>query len=134
MNDRPFILGGLIVFVVFVTIPVWRSLATPKVTLAAPQLAVPARETQCVAPVSYMRTSHMQLLQEWRDDVVRRQQRQYVAFNGRTYQKDLTRTCLSRCHGSRKEFCDRCHEYNGVTAPDCWNCHSDALRAAGGTR
>jgi hypothetical protein len=26
------------------------------------------------------------------------------------------------CHTSKKEFCDRCHDYTSVT-PYCWDCH-----------
>ena len=129
MRDRPFIVGGLVAFLVFVTIPVWRSLATTKATLAAPQIKSPGEEKQCVAPVSYMRASHMQLLDDWREDVVRTGQRKYVAYNGKVYDKSLTETCLG-CHGSRQEFCDRCHNYSGVSSLNCWNCHSDAPQLA----
>lgn len=125
MKDRPFIVAGLAVFLVFVTAPVWRSLATPRITLAAPQIKSPVQEKLCVAPVSYMRTSHMQLLDEWRESVVRTGQRKYVAYNGKVYEKSLTQTCLG-CHGSQKEFCERCHSYSGVSTLTCWNCHSDA--------
>jgi predicted heme/steroid binding protein len=130
VRDRPFIVGGLVVFLVFVTTPVWRGLATAKATLAAPQIKFPAHEKQCVAPVSYMRASHMQLLDEWRDSVVRTGQRRYVAYNGKVYEKSLTQTCLSACHGSRQEFCDRCHNYSLVSALNCWNCHSDGSQIA----
>jgi len=130
MNDRPFILGGLIVFIVFVTVPIWRGITAKQVVLAAPAIKLPAQEKQCVAPVSYMRTSHMQLLAEWRDSVVRTGQRQYVAYNGKVYEKSLTQTCLSACHGGRQEFCDRCHSYSGVSTLNCWKCHSDAPQVA----
>ena len=129
MNDRPFIVFGLIVFVAFVTTPIWRGLATRNVALAALEIKLPAQEKQCVAPVNYMRASHMRLLEQWRSDVVRGQQRQYLAYNGRVYDKSLTRTCL-RCHGSRQEFCDRCHNYGGVATLSCWQCHNDTPSAA----
>ena len=132
MNDRPFIIVGLIVFVAFVTTPIWRGLAAKDVALAAPEIKLPPREKQCVAPVNYMRTSHMRLLEHWRNDVVRGQDRQYVAFNGNVYDKSLTRTCLG-CHGSRQEFCDRCHNYNGIAAVNCWECHNDAPLAGRNT-
>jgi len=130
MNDRPFIVSGLLVFVVFVTTPIWRGVAAKQVALAPLELKLPAQEKHCVAPLSYMRTSHMQLLDQWRTAVVRSQQRQYTAYDGKVYEMDLTRTCLSGCHGSRQEFCDRCHSYNGAAALTCWNCHSDALQTA----
>ena len=130
MKDKPFILGGLVVFVVFVTTPIWRGIATRKIALAAPEIKLPVQGKQCVAPVSYMRTSHMRLLDEWREGVVRTEQRKYIAYNGKVYEKSLTKTCLSACHGSRQEFCDRCHSYSGVSALNCWKCHSDAPQVA----
>lgn len=130
MNDRPFILGGLIIFVVFVTAPIWHGVATRKIALAAPEIKLPVRERECVAPVGYMRTSHMQLLDDWREEVVRTGQRKYVAYNRKVYEKNLTQTCLSACHGSRQEFCDRCHNYNGVSTLSCWKCHSDTPQVA----
>jgi len=126
MNDRPFIVAGLIVFVAIVTTPLWRGVTARNVVLAAPEIKLPAHEKQCVAPLNYMRASHMQLLEQWRDDVVRQQQPRYAAYNGRVYEKSLSKTCLSQCHGSRQEFCDRCHNYNGVAALNCWECHNDA--------
>lgn len=130
MNDRPFIIVGLIVFIAFVTTPIWHGIATRNVALAAPQIKLPTQEKQCVAPTGYMRASHMQLLEQWRSDVVRGQERQDVAHNGKVYDKSLTRTCLG-CHRSRQEFCDRCHTYNGVAAIDCWECHNDATSSTG---
>jgi hypothetical protein len=74
-------------------------------------------------PVEYMRTSHMDLLIDWRDRVVRENVRTWSAPDGRTHPIGLTGTCL-RCHASKAEFCDRCHTYAGV-APSCWDCHVD---------
>jgi len=129
VNDRPYIVTGLIVFIVFVTTPIWHGLAARNAAFSAPEIKLPKTEKQCVAPASYMRASHMQLLDIWREDVVDGQKRQYVAYNSKVYDKSLTRTCLG-CHGSRKEFCDRCHNYNGVAALNCWDCHNDASAAA----
>ncbi|MGA3054048.1 MAG: sulfate reduction electron transfer complex DsrMKJOP subunit DsrJ [Candidatus Korobacteraceae bacterium] len=126
MNDRPLIVGGLLLFVVFVTSPIWHGVATRKLALAPLEIKLPSQEKNCVAPASYMRTSHMQLLEQWRSDVVRRQQRQYTAYDGKVYEKNLTQTCLSQCHASHADFCDKCHRYAGVAALNCWNCHSDA--------
>ena len=68
-----------------------------------------------------MRTDHMTLLTRWRDEVVRDDDRIYVAGDGRRYYKSLTGTCMS-CHSDKERFCDRCHDYAG-TAPYCWDCH-----------
>ncbi len=130
MRDRPYIVAGVALFVAFVTLPIWHGVAARKTALTRPEIRLPSQARECVAPVSYMRTSHMQLLQQWQRDVVRGQRRQYVAYNGKTYDKSLTGTCLTQCHGSREEFCVRCHNYSGVPALDCWQCHSDATPAA----
>ena len=123
MRDRSLILLGLLGFVWLFTFPVWRARA--KFSPAAPELKLPAAEKQCVAPTAYMRDSHMQLLVDWREDVVRNNHRQFTAFNGKVYDKSLTRTCLSQCHTNKGEFCDRCHSYAGVSGPYCWDCHID---------
>lgn len=121
MRDRLWIVAGLALFAGAVTAPFWTAHAASGNLAKLPHLTLPANRKECVAPVSYMRASHMQLLLSWREDVVRRGQRQYVAFNGKVYDKSLTRTCLG-CH-DKAEFCDRCHTYAGVSAPYCWNCH-----------
>jgi len=82
---------------------------------------MPANAKECVAPAATMRSQHMQMLVSWREDVVRRNDRRYIAVDGKVYDKSLTRTCLG-CH-NKEQFCDRCHAYAGVSGPDCWNCH-----------
>jgi hypothetical protein len=127
MRDRIWIYAGLAVFVAVVTVPFWTShtaaRTAPKDLGKVPDLILPANEKQCVAPAATMRAEHMRLLVRWREDVVRRDDRRYVAFNGKVYEKSLTKTCLG-CH-SKKQFCDSCHSYAGVSKPDCWNCHSE---------
>ena len=122
MRDRIWIVAGLAVFVVLITAPFWRARRGVGNLTKLPVLTLPANQTQCVAPVSYMRAAHMQLLLRWRKDVVRYGQRRYVAFNGKVYQRSLTGTCLG-CH-NKEQFCDRCHAYVGVSGPYCWNCHN----------
>ena len=129
MRDRGIIIGGLAVFLVLITFPVWYNLATGT-TSKAPEVKRPAEEKTCVAPTAYMRTSHMDLLTTWRDQVVRQQVRAFTAFDGRTYTMALTQTCM-KCHASKADFCDRCHEYTGVT-PYCWDCHIDPKLTQGG--
>ncbi len=137
MNDRPVIVAGLAVFLVLATFPVWYNVAAGT-SPAAPALARPSptgvavvrsREgrpndvaaTSCVAPREYMRASHMTLLTRWRDDVVRRGDRRYVAYDGHRYEKNLTTTGLT-CHDDKAKFCDRCHDAAGVS-PTCTDCH-----------
>jgi hypothetical protein len=122
MRDRGLIIGGLTVFLALITFPFWYNLATAT-TSRGPEPVLPATEKNCVAPVEYMRTSHMDLLVTWREQVVRSNVRSYQAFDGKTYNMSLTKTCM-QCHTSKADFCDRCHNYAGVT-PNCWDCHID---------
>jgi [DsrC]-trisulfide reductase subunit J len=122
MRDKFWIIAGLVVFLALVTYPVWHGLVT-HATSKPPSLVLPTNAKQCVAPVIYMRTSHMKLLLDWRQQVVREDKSKYVAFNGKVYDMSLTKTCL-KCH-DRQQFCVRCHDYAGVRTPYCWNCHLD---------
>jgi hypothetical protein len=126
MRDRGIIIGGLALFLALVTFPVWYNLAAGT-TSRAPKLTRPVGEKNCVAPPATMRTSHMDLLMSWRDQVVRQHVRSVTAFDGRTYTASLTHTCL-KCHTNKAEFCDRCHTYAGV-APSCWTCHIELKQA-----
>ena len=63
----------------------------------------------------------MDLLNEWRDDAVRHGVRDYRTADGRTFTMSLTNNCLD-CHESKKNFCNTCHDYMGVS-PYCWDCH-----------
>jgi len=122
MRDRPWILLGLVLLLILFTWPFWYNTASAA-RPAAPTLAKPVKGPNCVAPLEYMRASHMELLVQWRDEVVRRGNRRFVAFDGKTYNMSLTKTCLD-CHANKAEFCDRCHTYAGVS-PYCWDCHVD---------
>jgi len=124
MRDRPLILVGLLGFIWLFTLPVWHAFAG-KYSPIAPEVKLPVNEKQCVAPTAYMRDSHMQLLIDWREDVVRNNRRQFTAWNGKVYDMSLTKTCLAQCHTNKVEFCDRCHSYAGVSGPYCWDCHID---------
>lgn len=118
------ILVGLVALVVLATIPIWYPavVGTPG---PPPELELPAEATQCVETVEFMNASHMMLLNQWRDEVVRHGKRDYTsnAF-GVTYEMSLTKTCMG-CHTNKDAFCTRCHDYADVN-PYCWECHVDA--------
>lgn len=78
-------------------------------------------EHKCIEDTEYMKSSHMQLLDQWRWDVVRNGDTVYVAKDGTTYDKSLDDTCLS-CHSNKEDFCDKCHTTQSVE-PYCWDCH-----------
>jgi hypothetical protein len=120
MRDRPLILGGLALFLALVTWPAWRALATAPAP--PPALARPVGAAQCVAPVEFMRASHMRLLVQWRDRVVRDGVRTYTDSRGQGVRMSLSGTCVGTCHADKATFCDRCHDYASVKPP-CWNCH-----------
>ena len=125
MRDRLLIFSGLFLFVVLFTYPLWHGIAANTPT-AEPKVKLPPGQTTCVAPRYSMRTAHMALLTQWRDGSVRERQRRYQAYDGKTYKVSLTGTCLEQCHGDKAQFCDRCHAYAAVSAPDCWDCHTNS--------
>ncbi len=124
MKDSGKIIIGLIVFLVLITLPIWynviggTSADRPEVEIATKN--IPGKD-ECVMPTEYMMHNHMNLLNEWRDQVVRKGERIHIAPNGKQYNMSLTQTCLD-CHSNRDKFCDRCHSYVAVE-PYCWTCH-----------
>ncbi len=121
MYDGAKIVVGLIIFLVLVTFPIWWNVAGGT-TDYRPDPKIVTSEKACVMDAAYMKTDHMDVLNEWRDLVVRREAR---VFHSPTLNRDvemsLSNTCMS-CHSNKSEFCDRCHNYMGVT-PYCWDCH-----------
>ncbi len=132
MRDRGIIWMGLALFLVFLTLPAWHNLSA-RVSAKGPQPVPPAGQKQCVAPVEYMRTSHMRLLLDWRDSVVRRGAQDYTSPDGRHFAMSLTNTCLRECHSAKADFCDRCHNYEAVAVP-CWDCHMDSKTLLGSVK
>jgi hypothetical protein len=120
MSDRTKIYGGIIVFLVLITMPVWYNLAMGKARYR-PDIVKPAGGGTCMMDTEYMKTRHMDLLNTWRDEYVREGKMMHKAPDGKMYVKSLSNTCLD-CHSNKTEFCDRCHSYAGVD-PYCWDCH-----------
>jgi hypothetical protein len=120
MHNGGKIIAGLIIFIGIITFPIWRNVARGEAP-AIPDPKITTGETECVAPLEYMRANHMALLNEWRDLVVRGGDRIYVGFNGKHHYMSLTETCMN-CHSNKAEFCDQCHDYVGAK-PYCWDCH-----------
>ncbi len=120
------IIVGLIIFVALFTFPFYYNIGKvnakpePKIDTPAIQHLAP-EEKHCVQPKSFMRGGHMQLLNQWRDSAVRDGSRVYEGMGGKKYYISLQNTCM-KCHSNKKEFCDKCHNYMGVT-PYCWSCH-----------
>lgn len=122
------IIGGLVIFGVLMTSPLWYNALTAAPT-DAPKLDPPPNgSTRCVESKEYMRANHMDLLNEWRDEVVRKGERDYAStVDGRSFEMSLSRTCMD-CHSNKAEFCDRCHTFLAVS-PYCWDCHVEPKEA-----
>lgn len=127
MYDTGKIIIGIVIFLAIFTIPFWYSQVTGDADeMPELQLSDEAKAAgQCVEDIDYMRAKHMDLLNEWRDDVVRGADREYMSeeFPGQVFDKSLTDTCLEQCHTNKADFCDLCHTYVNVE-PGCWDCHN----------
>lgn len=120
LYDSGKILAGVAVFVLLITFPIWYNHLDAG---TVPKPEKPANGAkQCVLPAAEMRAKHMQLLNQWRNDALRNEDRAYsIEIDGKKYQKSLMNTCM-KCHDSKERFCDRCHVYASVSVY-CWNCH-----------
>ena len=122
MYDTGKIVAGLAVFVVLATSPLWYN-ALSAAPPDRPEIQLPTNgSTECVESTEYMRAYHMDLLDVWRDTVVREDVRNYTSeLSGKSFNMSLSDTCLD-CHSNKQQFCDSCHTYSAVT-PYCWDCH-----------
>ncbi len=94
----------------------------PEVSYDTPQINA-MEVKQCIEPTEYMKESHMVLLDEWRNSVVRDGNYEYRSQSGQIYEMSLDETCLG-CHSNQADFCDKCHEYSSVELY-CWQCHGN---------
>ena len=120
-NDKPKIIAGLVIFVLIATSPVWINRGKAKEAPIPVMAAEATAQGYCVLPKAEMKQKHMQILDGWRNSVVRNGQRVYVNESGKQFTMSLSNTCLE-CHTNKAEFCDRCHVYASVN-PYCWDCH-----------
>ncbi len=124
MYDGGKVVLGLALFAALCTSPMWVSAARGGGGAEAPELELPPPASgKCVRDGAWMRNSHMELLNSWRDEVVREGIRRERLADGREIERSLTQTCLG-CHTDKTQFCDRCHDYVGVK-PFCFDCHVD---------
>ena len=121
--DKGKIFAGLAIFAGLVAAPFWYNPVFGNGKSAPPEVKLPAKEKQCVLPRAEMRASHMQVIYDWRETVVRGGGRSVKLPDGREMVMSLSNTCLG-CHEGKKQFCDSCHGYLAVQ-PFCWDCHFD---------
>jgi hypothetical protein len=119
MHDKGKVIAGIVIFLIVVLFPIWFTGAFGDFEKANPEILTDAKE--CVLDREDMIANHMDLLNTWRNDVVRKNDRGPVLVDGREIEKSLTRGCFE-CHGSYQKFCNECHSYADVK-PDCWQCH-----------
>jgi hypothetical protein len=137
LYDAKYIIGGLVVFFIVASCALWPNLGkivpAPQPKLDTPVILKLAKaDRKCILPTQEMRAKHMQMLIDWRENVVRAHEqrvtglrgRDFVAPDGKVYLASLTKTCLN-CHSNKAEFCDKCHNYAQVT-PNCWGCHLES--------
>ncbi len=120
MYDGGKIITGIIIFIVFVLFPFWYTAASGQGG-NKPEPKLPEGEKSCIESKEYMNAWHMDMIDTWRDSVVRDGNRMYTAEDGTKYEMSLSKTCM-KCHDDKEKFCDECHTYTGV-APYCWDCH-----------
>ncbi len=152
MYDGWKIIIGLIIGLGLFLAPVFYNVGTdakPPETELTPK----AKEAgQCVAPKPYMTAWHMQLLDQWRHEVVRDGKRYFNTNEDLWWDYSLDYRLVESwrrlvsgsddhppgdpgktyykslqvtcmdCHSNKTKFCDQCHNYMGVT-PYCWDCH-----------
>ncbi|MDP8238849.1 MAG: hypothetical protein P9X24_07150 [Candidatus Hatepunaea meridiana] len=147
------IIIGLIIFLIAMTSPIWYN-ATFGDTSGMPDIEIITKDIpgkdKCVLPREEMRSSHMDILDDWRDIVIRDGKRVHTTPDGRKFNRSLsyvrpepeandssvadtsltkthkkpeiTRNSCMDCHSNKDKFCDRCHNYTSVD-PYCWECH-----------
>lgn len=126
MYDTGRVLFGIIIFIAIFTSPFWINLAGGQSGIT-PILKLPDGVDKCIHDTEYMKNYHMNLLDDWRDLVVRENKRFYyvdgdlIYINGVPMEMSLTKSCMT-CHNNKAEFCDQCHNYLDVN-PYCWDCH-----------
>jgi len=114
------IIIGLLIFIGALTAPFAMGKVVTK-QYKQPEVKQVVGEKECIESKEFMRTEHMQLLNDWRDWALRDGKRTYTNHKGKQFTISLQNTCM-KCHTNKAEFCDKCHNDAGVS-PYCWDCH-----------
>ena len=135
MNKRNIVIG-IVVFILVVTTPLWLNIgrgadaAAPEMSYDTTAIKAMGDDAHCIYDAEYMRTHHMEILAQWKEQAIRDGNREFVAPDGTKYEVSLQNTCLE-CHSNYEDFCKKCHDYNDVT-PNCWTCHVEPTAKNGG--
>ncbi len=125
------IITGLVLFLGVVTMPFWFNIGKADVK-PDPSLDTPVirqmKVKHCIESKQFMIDNHMELLNAWRNAVVRNNKTIYVSTAGQYFTMSLEDTCF-HCHSNEKQFCDQCHTYANIQ-PYCWECHVKPVEEA----
>jgi len=119
MYSTKYVVAAIIIFLAVVTSPVWYNMASGEPI--HPKLATPKGE-HCVESTKWMEAHHMLLLKSWRTMHIREMK---VLYTSQTY-GDVYNASIEecfKCHQSKTDFCDKCHEYMGAKI-ECFDCHT----------
>ncbi|MBR4741714.1 MAG: sulfate reduction electron transfer complex DsrMKJOP subunit DsrJ [Desulfovibrio sp.] len=119
MYNKTAVIVGIVILVVLLTSPFWVGIFGTTYTTTG--VTNPSDTQNCIENTDFMRAQHMRLLNEWRDEALRNENRTYIAKNGKKWEISLQNTCL-KCHPNYSTFCEKCHLSNSVS-PYCWTCH-----------
>lgn len=120
MYNAKAVITGIIIFVAIFSSPFWLGWLGKDYTKTG--VVMPVAEKSCIENTEFMRANHMRLLDEWRDQALREENREYIsALDGKRWIISLQNTCM-KCHNNYAEFCEKCHIANSVY-PYCWTCH-----------
>ncbi|TVM25368.1 sulfate reduction electron transfer complex DsrMKJOP subunit DsrJ, partial [Oceanidesulfovibrio marinus] len=107
MYNAKYTVPAIVVLLILATIPFWWcSILVPDDK--TPELALPEDQDKCNEAADYMKANHMQMLNDWRDRVVRQGERLYPAPAGKVSEMSMQNNCM-KCHTNKAEFCDQCH-------------------------
>ncbi len=121
MYSTKWVIAGIIVFLIAMTLPVWYNAAMGE-QITPPKLVLPKNKKHCVESESYMIADHMELLVKWREMNVRKGEGFYISKTYDVPYKTQLVQCF-QCHKSYNDFCGKCHNFVGVR-PYCFECHS----------
>lgn len=111
---------GIIIFFVIFSSPFWTGWLGHGYKDTG--IILPDGQKACIESTEFMRANHMRLLDEWRDQALRKENRVYISsIDGKKWDISLQNTCL-KCHSNYYSFCEKCHTANSVY-PYCWTCH-----------
>lgn len=111
MYDSGKIITGLVIALILLTFPLWYNMGSASMPAPDPKLTPKAKAAgKCIMPKIEMKTGHMQLLDDWRNAVVRDGQRYYIP--GET--PEYVRPEMIAIEGARKAVANTIVEIPGV--------------------